>query len=967
MAASDPYLQFAREFAGVNLPPMPEEWVQRSGWTKYTEGRQPEPVEAPEEDMAVFDIEVLYKITDFPCMACAASPHAWYAWLSPWVLGETTNDRHLIPLGDRNKPRIIVGHNVGYDRSRVKEEYHITQTKSAYLDTMSLHAAVNGMASRQRAAWLRHKREQEMLTEKASVGGDSTLEAMLDHFNRGEEEEHLWMGKSSLNSLKDVAKYHCDIEIDKTMRDQFGTLDAAGVKEQVQDLLRYCAEDVVVTHEVYKKVLPAFLEVCPHPVSFAALRHILSATLPINRTWEAYLESAEATYTHLTDTTQASLTKLANEAAELRDNPGAYNTSPWLRQLDWSGQGAGRQKLPGMPQWYRELFPNAQSELTLTIRMRIAPLLLKLTWDGYPLVWSEKFGWTFRVPAEEADEKYANSSLKRCNMAGEKIEELANDQDGIYFRLPYADSPQKRSPPYRGKSSDTDSDKVSGRCSSPFKKSYQKYFDDGTLSSEYALAKEALEMNAACSYWTSARERIKGQMVVWASEADLGLSSETKPEVGLILPRVVPMGTVTRRAIETTWLTASNPKPNRVGSELKAMVTAPPGYVFVGADVDSEELWIASLIGDAQFQLHGGNAIGFMNLEGTKASRTDLHSKTADILGISRDSAKVFNYGRIYGAGVSFATMMLRQFNPNLTAEEAQKIAEDLYRETKGRRTTRKKISAHPFWRGGTESFVFNKLEELATQEAPKTPVLGAGITEALMRKHLSGGGFMPSRINWAIQSSGVDYLHLLIVGMDYLIKRYNLDARLAITVHDEIRYLVKDEDRYRVAMALQVANVWTRAMFSQQMGIEDLPQSVAYFSAVDVDHVLRKEVDMDCVTPSHPESIPSGESLDIRALLAKGDEAFLDPSVVPKEGEINLERWVYTPREKVMEETAEPSMAFMKAQITVDDNELKEIVKEETKKEKEKKKEAKQEDGGGEDDEGDKPKSEPYQRLRAV
>src|SRR6202043_1335958 len=92
----------------------------------------------------------------------------------------------------------------------------------------------------------------------------------------------------------------------------------------------------------------------------------------------------------------------------------------------------------------------------------------------------------------------------------------------------------------------------------------------------------------------------------------------------------------------------------------------------------------------------------------------------------------------------------------------------------------------------------------------------------------------------------------------------------------------VKSEDRYKAAMALQVANVWTRAMFSQQMGIDDLPQSCAYFSAVDIDHVLRKEVDMDCITPSHPNKIPHGESLDIQGLLSKGSEAYLDPAVVP-------------------------------------------------------------------------------------
>lgn len=48
------------------------------------------------------------------------------------------------------------------------------------------------------------------------------------------------------------------------------------------------------------------------------------------------------------------------------------------------------------------------------------------------------------------------------------------------------------------------------------------------------------------------------------------------------------------------------PQPDRVGSELKAMVQAPPGYVLVGADVDSQELWIAAVLGDAHFAgMHG--------------------------------------------------------------------------------------------------------------------------------------------------------------------------------------------------------------------------------------------------------------------------------------------------------------------------------------------------------------------------
>lgn len=44
--------------------------------------------------------------------------------------------------------------------------------------------------------------------------------------------------------------------------------------------------------------------------------------------------------------------------------------------------------------------------------------------------------------------------------------------------------------------------------------------------------------------------------------------------------------------------------------------------------------------------------------------------------------------------------------------------------------------------------------------------------------------------------------------------------------------------------------------MFAYKLGMNDLPQSVAFFSAVDIDQCLRKEVIMDCVTPSNPTGL---------------------------------------------------------------------------------------------------------------
>lgn len=925
MDSSEPYLSYAKSYTMANSPDMPRKWVKRSGWTKYKPDGSWEPVEAPNESMITFDTEVMWKEHSFAVMACVASPTAWYAWLSPWLLGESKDPAHLIPLGDPTQPRIIIGHNIGYDRARVLEEYDMKQTRNFFVDTMSLHVAVNGMCSQQRPTWMRHKKNKDLRDKIANQANSVELAALLESKMLSEEEEELWVGRSSVNSLRDVAKFHCDVTIDKAQRDHFGELDRREILTKHEELLDYCAADVAITHRVFKKVFPNFLDVCPHPVSFGALRHLSSVILPVNESWEEYVASAEGTYNQRLHDVQRKLVELCDEALKFKGNPDIYENDPWLRQLDWSGQEvkmvkgkkkgdpprpAARQKKPGMPRWYKDLFPTSNGNINLTVRTRIAPLLLKLAWNGYPLIWSEKFGWSFKVPKDQA-KQFEHQPVVLCDMSEEKNLALRDDSQHAYFKLPHKDGPQ-------------------ARCISPLAKGYMQYFERGTLSSKFALAKEALDMNSSCSYWISARDRIMSQMVVYEDEVQKSQPkrNESGKRLGFILPQLIPMGTITRRAVENTWLTASNAKENRVGSELKAMIRAPPGYSFVGADVDSQELWIASLIGDAQFQLHGGNAIGFMTLEGSKAAGTDMHSRTAQILGISRNDAKVFNYGRIYGAGVKFAATLLRQFNPTMTEKQTHDVASNLYKETKGSRTTRRTLTDGPFWRGGTESFVFNKLEEFAEQERPRTPALGAGITEALMRRFINKGSFMTSRINWAIQSSGVDYLHLLIVSMDYLIRLYNIHARLAITVHDEIRYLVKDEDRYRAALALQVANVWTRAMFAQQVGIDDLPQSCAYFSAIDIDHILRKEVDMDCVTPSHPHKIPHGESLDVEQILAKGREASLDPSITPHSPP-SPQKYPYTPRESVMSSLqAVNHPAFIRAQITRDDRELRDIIR---------------------------------------
>ena len=920
--SSEPYLSMAQNFLlpGASIPPIPpqDEWIMQPGWTRYTEDGIPEQVPYPLEDELVFDVEVLYKVKKYPIMATCASSKAWYGWVSPVLLyasnrwKKSIDYNHLIPMNCAKHPKLIVGYNVSYDRARILEEYNIKRSKAFYLDGMAMHVAISGICSRQRPMWQKFNKAQ------AKVEAEQEEEDEEDDYTEHEEDEYdpavsiqedPWLLTGSPNSLANVAKFHCGIEMNKSDREYFASEDPRDIVDNFNLLMNYCAHDVDATYKVTKKLLPDFFAKVPHPVSFAALKHLGSLILPTSTKWKSYIESAEACYDANRAEVNDTLKKLAFDLIQFieKKNPKLkpkYENDPWLNQLNWDLKKGRFKKdgspykrnayLTGYPEWYRDLWGSispAGSQMNLTLKTRITPLLLKLKWENYPLFWTDTEGWCFKVPFDEEVFAYLFSkNYVRATLTPEEIDSVQDKlhEDGksyVLFKVPHPDGPNKR-------------------CTSVLSKNYMRYFDDGTLTSEYDYAKKILKLNNEASYWMGNRNRIMDQFVVYNKEGknkffDTRRESQQHKDMGIIIPNLASMGTITRRATENTWLTASNAKKNRIGSELKALIEAPKGYCFIGADVDSEELWIASLVGDSMLGIHGGSALGWMTLEGEKLQGTDLHSKTASILGISRNDAKVFNYGRIYGAGITFATRLLKQFNSELSDTKAEEIAQKLYASTKGMTQNPRSLGLKKMYYGGSESIMFNALEAIAQQPEPKTPVLGASITDALNAKNLKKNTYMTSRVNWTIQSSGVDYLHLLIVSMEYLIEKYGIDARLAITVHDELRYLVKEKDKYLAALLLQVSNLWTRAMFCEQLGIKEVPQSCAFFSEVDIDHVLRKEVSMDCVTPSHPEPIAPGESLNITQLLEKtsyGEILNCDPKLM------TLRTTKYEPRVPVIQ-----------------------------------------------------------------
>lgn len=975
----------------LRIPPKPEYWLMKSGWTRYAPNSEPEEVDYPLEDGVIFDVEVCMTAGQAPTLATAVSINAWYGWVSQSVIDGTSKpvtsqqyfEDSLIPfessekdgfiLNDYHKTaKIIVGHNVSYDRLRIKEQYWLNRTGTRFLDTMSLHLCVSGVTSYQRA---------------------------ILKSNKIEDEDLEWQSCSSLNSLSDVHKLYCGSFIEKDTRNIFVDGTLSQIRSDFNNVMNYCAGDVLATYEVLKVLYPMFLDRFPHPVTLAGMLELSTAYLPVNSNWERYINDAEQTYTDLEIEGRLLLARRADQACQLLHNE-KYKEDLWMWDEDWEVKDfklkkriskdisnvhpntisnkigieeendlvfnnmtydkimytnleakfeylnemqqllpANRPLLPGYPNWYRKLCTKPHSSLDwvpgphlISPSMQITPKLLNLTWEGYPLHYIRGLGWGLLVPFTsdiETERKLPLAKLlERCPLPTDKSGLAATDSINILKDV--EDNISRKEYYSRLKKDNTDGlyrgtaiwcktvveeccyflklphkDGAAYRVGNPLSKDFLNKFSENVLAGDCESAERILDIARQMSYWRNNRDRIMKQMVVWLDNRHIPDTLKNDGNsYGAILPQVVVCGTLTRRAVERTWMTASNAHSERVGSELRAMVQAPPGYYIVGADVDSQELWIASILGDSHHaKMHGATPLGWMTLSGTKSNSTDMHSVTAKAVGISRDHAKVINYARIYGAGQSFAERLIRQFNPSMSESEARSKAIKMFNLTKGKLIYHLKqeyladladvpyskwnamnlaklhgkrvgeMFLKPKWIGGTESAMFNRLEEIAGSENPRTPFLNGRMSRALEPSSMSDERFLPTRVNWVVQSGAVDFLHLMLVSMRWIMGDR---CRFCLSFHDEIRYLVSEEYRYKAALAMHVTNLLTRAFCSSRLGMYDLPQSVAFFSSVEIDKVLRKEAKLDCQTPSNPHGlqrgygIENGESLDVYQAIEK-------------------------------------------------------------------------------------------------
>lgn len=464
---SEPYQKLISQLVGLEQPEMPAQWQLASGWTHYcSKTKTTRSVPFPEDRAIVFDIENCVKEGAAPTMACALGRSGWYSWVSPALIDcASRNNRpyqlsDLIPLEadgsvvDRSEPRIVVGHNVSYDRARVREQYLLQDSGVRFMDTMSMHVCVSGVTSYQRAI-LKAKREVSAA-------------------------DQVWSQHSSLNSLLEVHRLYCPDagDLDKDKRDTFVVGQLVDIRADFQNLMVYCARDVLATHRVLGVLYPRFCERFPHPATLAGMLEIGMAYLPVRGSWRRYIQAAHLSYDDLTIESNRILEQRANWTCRLA-NAEQWRKDIWMWDQDWSKQElklkkatkkskqptvplgddftesdseenllakltakfqtlmdkkqslpARRPLLPGYPEWYRKLCEKNRGDgrwqpgpINIGTGMQITPKLLSLCWEGYPLHYIKGKGWGFLLPFNGAA-AVLNQETDGKMMDGEQVPPL---------------------------------------------------------------------------------------------------------------------------------------------------------------------------------------------------------------------------------------------------------------------------------------------------------------------------------------------------------------------------------------------------------------------------------------------------------------------------------------------------------------------------------------------------------------
>jgi DNA polymerase gamma 1 len=147
--------------------------------------------------------------------------------------------------------------------------------------------------------------------------------------------------------------------------------------------------------------------------------------------------------------------------------------------------------------------------------------------------------------------------------------------------------------------------------------------------------------------------------------------------------------------------------------------------------------------------------------------------------------------------------------------------------------------------------------------------MLGNTQSQAIWHRY-NQNEYATSRFNWSIQTTGVDLKSIFKCLVEYILLKFKpgVEAKFAISIHDEYWYYVKKGHEKEFAAIMQIAHLYSWAYLCHRLGFVSMPLGYGYFSSVNVDSVLRKEVYMEVKTPSNDEVLELGYGLKVNEVL---------------------------------------------------------------------------------------------------
>lgn len=631
-----------------------------------------------------------------------------------------------------------------------------------------------------------------------------------------------WVEKGSLNGLVDCYNHHCNpqnllLKETKNTRNIFVTANSMSeIVAQSDEIIQYALMDVKYTYELYSKVGAKYLQCNPSLTTLCGHLSMTSTVLPVVDNWKEWVDGCEDIWEKAISKQSELLTEIAKETYQAwKDGDLEVEADPWLSQLDWTFNssvtktGKPRSKWYGIPEWVRKvcvLDSNTNEVIFegISTKNLVSHILLRLKWNNSPLIYERDMGWTYFDKEKGCTERVPHPKKEGANVGG------------------------------------------------VLSKDYLPEFECGVLSSDLPQAKELISLAINVAYWTSVRSRVKSQCV-----------KRIDNRFNMIVPSTVPHNTSTNRAGENLWLTVPDPKYDKIGSEIKTRVQAPPGYIFVESDFDAQEAVIASIFADSYHKVAGSSQLSHSVLAGTKDDGSDMHSMTAKSIGVSRDVAKGCNYAMLYGCGAKTLADTIRRGNKSIPMSQAVDMGKKLIEIKKG-------IKASKFSDtlvDGSDSYAYNVMTKIAKSMVPTNPLSGTRMSTAF-RPATVGKEFWTMRNNWCIQSTGTAMLHAFLTGMSYLSDLYKLDAKFCMAVHDSVLYMCPEDQAIEVAKLFQVAHVWCWAWLRYNFGIYEMPTANAWLSSIEVDRIFRKSAHSSTLTVSQTMSEPDGKSYTMLDLV---------------------------------------------------------------------------------------------------